>query len=191
MAPLPWKQGNVDVLVKIKEILKGHKWCLDTGTLLGAVREGRLLPWRACLNSVIIGDYEKARTLLKRGGFRFVNSAAQFYDDALFHGGAHEPSAFVGFQSVTKVRDGYIRHLGSGVRAYVVKLPRYFYDKLSTCTLDGIVFPAPDHKEEYLKSCYGDWKKVVKRHRSWQSFGEYICGKTGMYKKLPKGCWHD
>lgn len=177
--PLPWKQGNVGVLVEVKKALKGIKWCLDGGTLLGAVREGRLFPWRACLNILIVKNYELACKRMLKIGFEFLRTELVRHD------------AYIAFNFLTEKADGYTRPVGPVNRMYNVKLPRHFFDKLGTATLDGISFPVPGHVEDYLTSEYGNWKVVNKHHRSWLAFHEFIIDGSGGYKHLPKGCWHD
>ncbi len=151
-----WKPGSVEVLVEIKNALKNCRWYLEGGTLLGAVRSGTLIPWRACLNIGALGNHKKVYRALEKIGFEINIHCAPIRPLAV----ATRHDAYVDVVLGTKVKAGWIFY----TVFHKVLMPKRFFEKLDTVTLDGIEFPAPAFKEEYLTSTYGNWKKDDHRH---------------------------
>lgn len=169
-----WNQGNVNVLLKVKEILKNKKWFLIGGTLLGAVREKKLLDHRYCLNIAAIDKDDSIFYLLEKIGFRIYKNKVKYG----FVKAITRNDAYIDVHVFKEVSDGVIvQRMDPALKPsciYYAKLPKKFFDELSVVILDGQEFPAPNHPEEFLTLTYGDWKEVDKRHCAHQAFKDYI-----------------
>lgn len=156
------------------------KYVLTAGTLLGIVRENRLLPWDRDLDCKVF--YEEIKKILlalkqikksgyilrfryedrdyatlKKGNPRLIKIYNRKY--LIFKGGV-VMDVFI----ASKSKDKSIISLG-GLKKYTIQeTPQYFYDDLDTITFNNKSYTIPRLKDEYLKLHYGDWKTPVK---SW------------------------
>lgn len=150
---------------------------LESGTLLGVVREGRLLPWDSDLDiSIRSSDICKLKRALPELWLRGLRIRCErFVCDS---GAANK-----GDIRIVKLRnrkrivsrgeillDIFIKYpddefyywaVGKRVNIFK-KVPRKFYDSLETVSFDGKSYPVPSEVDSYLTARYGDWKTPVK-----------------------------
>lgn len=169
-----WPKGNVQTLLDIKEALKNKKWFLIGGTLLGAVREKSLLPHRACLNIAILDKDKSAFDLLEKAGFEITNKYVKYG----FFGVVGRADAYLDVHVFQEASDGVIvQRLDPKYHpacVYYAKLPKKFFDKLSSVTISNYKLPAPNHPEEFLTLTYGDWQTKTIHHCVVKAFEKYI-----------------
>lgn len=150
----------------------GVHYSLDAGTLLGIVRENRLLPWDNDMDLMCPRvEWPKLEGLLdqlRRLGYR-VRVINHVKDDPpmlkteariikiyarrfwLFRG--------IGLDIFikTKVEDRYM--WAEGITRYARKsVPAHFHDELDTVEFDGQNYPIPADVDGYLTQRYGDWR---------------------------------
>jgi phosphorylcholine metabolism protein LicD len=157
------------------------KYSVTAGTLLGIVRENRLLPWdrdmdlrifyqdsEKILNSikairksgyiVRIRYQEKDDPPLKKGDVRLLKLYSKKY---LLFKGEVMMDCFI----ATKSDDQYIWSCG-GERKYTKKaVPSHYYDNLEKVTFEGEEYFLPVERKDYLKFRYGDWQTPKKKWR--------------------------
>lgn len=174
---------NVDIALKMLhdvctelEKKKADYW-LEGGTLLGVIRENRLLPWD---NDMDISMYIKDRMKLVRvaiilwlKGYRI---STRFYNRNMgpFKKGELRMIKVRNYEKFMKKGEVMLdiflkRKVGEdyfwtvGIKSPVLKSsPANFYDKLTTVNFDRKDYLIPDDYEGYLTYRYGDWKKQVK-----------------------------
>jgi len=174
---------NVDIALKMLhdvctelEKKKADYW-LEGGTLLGVIRENRLLPWD---NDMDISMYIKDRMKLVKvaiilwlKGYRI---STRFYNRNMgpFKKGELRMIKVRNFEKFRKKGEVMLdiflkRKVGEeyfwtvGIKSPVLKSsPAHFYDKLTTVNFDRKDYMIPDDYEGYLTYRYGDWKKQVK-----------------------------
>ena len=154
-------------------------YTLEGGTLLGIIREDRLLPWDNDLDITIKDDYlEKIisirwkfwlagyRTRIRRsikdmphfpkGSVRLIKIQTR---RLFFFKGVDLLDIFV----KTKVDDKYFWTVA--IKKPVLKsVPYHFYEELSKHTFDGYEYSIPQNYDDYLTYRYGDWKTPVKEY---------------------------
>jgi len=166
------------------------KYSLTAGTLLGIVRENRLLPWDRDMDLRVfyedcdkllksVSKIKKAGYIirvryqdredppLKRGDVRLIKV---FSKKNMFFKGEVMMDCFI----ATKNNNQYIWSCG-GERKYTKKaVPSHFYDNLEKITFDNNDYFLPVKKEEYLQLRYGDWKTPKKKWRFAKDDGAII-----------------
>ncbi|NVK38371.1 MAG: LicD family protein [Gammaproteobacteria bacterium] len=151
-------------------------YILEGGTLLGIVREDRLLPWDTDIDISIRADQaEKVRRNLwkfwirgyktrvkrfkkdvgpfKKGDIRIIKIQKHF----LYLKKYELLDIFVKY----KVGDEYLNIVGKKP-AIVRNFPKKYLEEFEYVEFNGKKFKAPINKEDYLESIYGDWKTPVK-----------------------------
>jgi phosphorylcholine metabolism protein LicD len=155
----------------------GVRYCLDGGTLLGIVREGRLLPWdsdmdlfvpsteipklRKCILPLWLRGYKLRLTRvtedygpMPKDGLRILKARTR---KRLVSRGDVLLDIFVKYADDEKY---YWSVIGKGKTIYK-SVPRHFYDNLATIDFDGKSYPIPEDIDGYLTCRYGDWKVPV------------------------------
>ena len=150
----------------------GIKYSLDAGTLLGVIRENRLLPWDNDMDLMIpreeLPKLEAVLDRIRALGYRArVNKHVKDDPPMLL---SNErivkvwiPHLFV-FRAVildifvkTKVDDQYV--WAEGTKRYARKaVPAHFHDELKRVEFAGRTYPVPAAAEGYLPQRYGDWR---------------------------------
>lgn len=176
-------EAALTMLEKVTQIFEdtGIKYSITAGTLLGIVRENRLLPWdrdmdlrifyrdsNKILNSirkirkagykVRIRYQEKEDPPLKKGDVRILKVYSR--KRYLFKGDVMM-DCFI----ATKNDDRYVWSCG-GDRKYTKKaVPAHFYDNLEKLEFEGKEYFVPVEREKYLEYRYGDWQTPKKKWR--------------------------
>jgi len=153
-----------------------HYW-LEGGTLLGVIREQRLLPWdndmdismfktdQGKLFSVVLKLISKGyRISIKR----YRSTIGPFNKGELRMIKVRNYKAFLRKGEVLcdiflkrKVEDEY--YWTVGVKTPVLKsTPAEYYEKVTRVPFDGMEFSVPLDYDGYLTYRYGDWRKTVK-----------------------------
>ena len=166
------------------------KYSITAGTLLGIVREKRLLPWDRDMDLRVFSEDRKellkSISKIKKAGYitrvRYQEKEDQplqkgdarlikvFSKKNLFFKGEVMMDCFI----ATKSKDQYIWSCG-GERKYTKKaVPSHFYDNLEKVTFNNDEYFLPVEKEEYLKFRYGDWKTPKKKWRFAKDDGAII-----------------
>ena len=153
-------------------------YALDAGTLLGIIRENRLLPWDNDLDIAITDDYlDKLISVnwkIWLAGYK-IRIRKSIKDMP------HFPAGSVRLISVEKTRffhrsisllDVFVKKKvdenlfwTEGIKTPVLKsVPYRFYKNLSRIVFDGYNYSIPKEYEDYLTIRYGDWKTPVKEY---------------------------
>lgn len=173
----------LDMLKKVTSIFEDNdiKYSITAGTLLGIIRENRLLPWDRDLDlRVFYPDSEKliqSIRKIRRAGY-IVRLRYQEVEDPplnkgdlrilkiysrrkLFLKGEVMMDCFI----ATKDDDMYVWSCG-GDRKYTKKaVPAHFYDNLEKIEFANKTYYAPVEREKYLEYRYGDWQIPKKKWR--------------------------
>lgn len=169
------------VLRKVSKVLEkeGIPYILEAGTLLGVVRENRLLPWDNDMDITITRQYEKKllNTLWKMR-LRGLKAKPKYYERDLkyFKQGDlriikvryrnnlpfFKARVMLDIFIKRKIENEYFWTVG--VKAPVLKsVPERFYDELGKIEFDGKSYSVPKDHEGYLEEHYGkDWRTPVK-----------------------------
>lgn len=156
-------------------------YVLEAGTLLGIVRENRLLPWDTDMDITITRAYEKqllaVRSKFWKAGYR--TRIRKFKRDVdFFKKGANRilriQTCKFHFLKEFSLLDIFIKDpVGdeyfwtvSDKRPVLKAVPRRFYDHRTQIEFDGCKFWVPEDYEGYLECHYGDWRTPVKEWKS-------------------------
>lgn len=172
----------------------GIHYVLEAGTLLGIVRENRLLPWDNDVDITITGDYEKK---LLRNRWRFWLKGYRFYvrrykkDTGPFRKGqvriVRIQTRRLLFVKDLSLMDIFVKRLVDdryfwtvGVKKQVLKsTPRRFYERSTRLEFRGREYSAPEDSEGYLEYHYGsDWRTPIKE---WNFRTDDSCEKEILY----------
>ncbi|MFC1482001.1 LicD family protein [Candidatus Neomarinimicrobiota bacterium] len=154
------------------------RYCLDGGTLLGIMRENRLLPWDNDMDLFAPADEFKR---LKAATWKFRRLG---YRASIYHHGADQPPFKTGEARVLKVKtrkrlffpgpinldifikyksgDNYYWKVGSKKNNVIKSVPAEYYDQLTQIEFNNKMHWIPEAYEDYLALRYGDWKSPVK-----------------------------
>jgi len=173
---------NLEAAMRMLERVSGVldaadiKYCLDAGTLLGIVRENRLLPWDNDMDMAVsrteLPKLEAALDEIRALGYKArINKHVKDDPPMLMT----EPRIvkvwvpeFVFLRAVildifikTKVDDEYT--WAEGTKRYARKsVPAHFHDELTRIEFAGNSYPIPADAEGYLTQRYGDWRTPKK-----------------------------
>jgi hypothetical protein len=159
-----------ELLVKKNEFLKicdildqlNINYFLQTGVLLGAIREQNFDKWEWGVDISVFSDelFHKIDHLtetLKNSGFDILSISKKKDDLKIFFRGKY-PIEVIGYTvfgwSYSKKKDIYWRTDYS--------VPSKFLNKFSKVELFGRKFNCPYQPEEYLTYAYGDWRKPLR-----------------------------
>lgn len=170
-------------------------YTLEGGTLLGIIRENRLLPWDNDMDLTISDEYlgklikirwkfwmAGYRTRIRRskkemphfpkGSVRLVKIQTRRF---LLKG-----ISLLDIFVKKKVEDKYFWTVG--IKSPVLKsAPHHFYDELTKYEFDGFKYSVPEKHEEYLCYRYGDWRTPVKEY-DFKKDDKAIVNKEGEVK---------
>ncbi|NLA21566.1 MAG: LicD family protein [Candidatus Marinimicrobia bacterium] len=150
---------------------------LEGGTLLGIIRENRLLPWDNDLDiSIRSEDFDRLRRILPKFFYRGMIAKVREHkiDDPPFQKGEVRlikvyATKYLFFKSPLvldifvkkKLDDQYYWVVGVKRRAKKA-VPARFYDELTTVQFNHKTYSIPKLTDEYLTYRYGDWRTPVK-----------------------------
>ena len=163
---------KAEALMKVvSEVLSKHhvRFGLDGGTLLGIVREQRLLPWDNDIDLVAHGEdsprIKEAGAELKEMGYRV--KTAKFKET---YGPMKKRklrimkvlSGLVCVDVIVKYSDEDFFYWVVSKKQVKKRVPRHFYETFDEIEFNGVTYPVPANVREYLSVRYGDWETVVK-----------------------------
>jgi len=166
------------LLPKVAALFKKHgiRYCLDGGTLLGIVREDRLLPWDDDLDFFVPADQSNKISALKFRllllGCRLKKSSAKGAYGPIQQGAPRiykiksirrKNGQRVVIDLIFKHHDETDFHWVVGVNPPVhKKINRKYYDNFDEIVYRGVSYPIPCDVENYLTERYGDWRVTKK-----------------------------
>ena len=180
---LEGKNGDIarKMLKDITTLLEKHNidYWLEGGTLLGIIREDRLLPWDNDLDlSVTERHYSNVLNIVhdvKKAGYRikfkvFKEDNPPFKNNQVrlikiknrrffFFSGQVSLDIFIKFEQ----NGQYFWQVGKKKKS----VPSYFYKELVLFGFDNKSYTVPKLYEDYLTFRYGDWKTPIKE---WNTF---------------------
>lgn len=154
-------------------------YTLEGGTLLGIVRENRLLPWDNDIDITITDDYLdkliSIRWKLWLAGYR-TRIRRSNKDMPHFPAGSvrlfkiqtrilffFKKNELLDIFVKKKVEDRYFWTVG--IKDPVLKsVPYKFYRELKKFPFDGYEYSIPEKYDDYLTLRYGDWKTPVREY---------------------------
>lgn len=190
------------MLHKVCRLLEaeGIPYVLEAGTLLGVVREDRLLPWDNDVDLTVCADYAKKlikiRPKIRRLGFRsrlrsYKRNTGPFEKGqprilkvqtrkALLLKGYSLLDIFIKY----KIGDTYQWTVDER-RPVLKKCPADFYERRVSLPFDGARFWVPEQYRDYLAYHYGeDWTTPVKE---WDYRRDDHCEKEELPADSPSG----
>ena len=146
--------------LKICDILDklNINYFLQTGVLLGAMREKNFIKWDwgvdiSVFFDELLNNINSIATSLEGAGFKILRIEKKEKDCKIYFIGKY-PKDVTGFTifgwSYSSIKDVYWRS------NYTV--PSKFLNNFSSIELFGRKFKCPENPEEYLTYAYGDWK---------------------------------
>jgi lipopolysaccharide cholinephosphotransferase len=167
------------LLSRVTRILikKGVPHILEAGTLLGVVREDRLLPWDNDIDLTITKQHEpdllSVINKIRLKGYKV--SVKRYKKDLKYFKKGEIRIIKVKYLSLPffktrVVLDIFVKKLIEdeyywtvGVKKPVLKsVPRRFYEKLCKIEFQNEKYMIPEDYEGYLTEHYGDWRTPVK-----------------------------
>jgi len=157
----------------------GVTYWLDHGTLLGIVREQRLLPWDTDMDITVpatsLPQLHAAMPALKAMGLRLRLRKQPCDADAWKRGmprlvkvrntrfrifrGDLLLDIFIAWRHADRYHWSLWKHDDHSLQ--VRSVPAHFFDALGTVEFDGRSWPIPSSIEEYLTARYGNWRQPV------------------------------
>jgi len=167
-----YKNRALRLLYFTKKVLdknKIHYW-LDSGTLLGFYRDGKLLPHAKNISISVLSNYiqniQKLRKVFKpwykfqvvydKSGFRWIDGdIAKILISPLIKIGSPSIGIIITFKfnysSYTRWVSGIV----------CKQVPSEYYNCLDLCNIAGRQYNVPSDIEKYLKLRYGNWQVPV------------------------------
>jgi phosphorylcholine metabolism protein LicD len=172
-------EATEKVLREAKKIFDqlGIHYIIDCGTLLGIIRENRLLPWDT--NADITIRREDAKKLYRnrwrfwlkgyRTHVRFFKFNYEQYKKSSLRSFRVQTRRFIFFKKNNildifikdKIDDEYQMIVG-GNPTVLQEIPAKFLDETIKYNFQGQKYTIPKDYEKYLEYMYGDWKTPVK-----------------------------
>ena len=161
----------------------GIEYVLDFGTLLGIVRENRLLPWDTDLDiSIAEKDLGKLRANKKKLWLLGYRTRIRYFEKDVgpFKSGELRiikvQTRKFGFLRDKGILDVFVMREIDGEYTYVVKkdgvfaiksVPAKYHENKTQIEFDNKMYSVPAEYEKYLEYVYGDWRTPVK---DWDFF---------------------
>ncbi len=173
-----------NLIVKVATILDKNNfdYTLDGGTILGIVRENRLLPWDNDIDFSILNPKKESvdtiLKILKTKGFRIrLRYFEKDYAPYFKKGGVRmikiRNKKFFGLLKGNVCLDIFVKYqhednfywlIGNNV---IKSVPKSFYEVSDKIKFQNYSYPIPANTEEYLSYRYGNWQEPKK---DWSTF---------------------
>ncbi len=167
------------MLLRVTQVLKNNEipYWLEGGTLLGVIRENRLLPWDNDMDiSIRFEDVDRLMSILWKVNLKYYLYRFKTFkqDDFPFHKGDVRivkifnrkwifDKGDLSLDIFIKKRVDDQRFWYVGVKRYTKKsVPARFYDDLTEIKFGKKNVSVPRDYEGYLTYRYGDWRTPVK-----------------------------
>lgn len=193
------REDAYKMLHKVCSILDEEKipYVLEAGTLLGVIRENRLLPWDNDIDITISGEFSEKllsiRHRFRESGYRSRLRKYKWDIESIKKGMPRIlkiQTLKFGFIKKESLLDIFIKHQQENHYLWIVddknpvlkKCPREFYDNRVLYPFDESKFYVPEKYIDYLEYHYGpNWKTPVKE---WDFRIDDFCEKKSV--DLPK-----
>ena len=165
-------KNAVNVVQKVFE-KSGHPFFFDMGTLLGMVRDGKLLKRDMDIDTGIYikntDEINEFRKLLNREGFKhkFIFSAEGIGEvlDTFYIEGVRVDICYYKREAD---RDCCYLFYGEDGEEKTVRLFNSKIEKMDRMNFLGLSVNVPENKEKYLEERYGNWRVPDKKYKYWE-----------------------
>jgi len=152
-------------------------FCIDGGTLLGIIREDRLLPWDNDMDLYVSADHEVALLhsvwMFRLAGYKVRKRYAKEDIGPIKKGQLRlvKVKARLGlFKKEAVLLDIFVKHKHEGKDFWIVgdkepvlkSVDSKFYSTFDSKFFKGYDYPIPAYIDDYLTARYGDWRVPVK-----------------------------
>jgi len=145
-------------------IENGFKCWLDYGQLLGAKRNGKLLPWDNDIDFGVLIEDRKKSHLVHKIISKYLNlriPQPNFYIFSRYKKYNYIIDFFYCYPKQNKIHYPFAPKGGLDIRSF-------FVDELDEIEIEGFKFKCPRHLELYLKIRYGDtWETPIEKSYSF------------------------
>ncbi|WP_333609566.1 nucleoside-diphosphate sugar epimerase/dehydratase [Arsukibacterium sp.] len=164
------------LLIRLSQLFIQHqiKACIDSGTLLGLMREGKLLAWDDDIDFAIDdADFDKALLLLKN-----FQKQAPMQDKVDWHTTLIRQSGYdvclnieftpkagcslIPFETSLQRRQSLNGRSELLSSAGIFFAPEHHFNQLETIAFMGHAIPVPSAASDFLTFMYGDWQTPKK-----------------------------
>lgn len=143
-----------------------YTYFLNFGTLLGVVREDRLLPWDDDIDLAVKKDFLDEALFIEQLQAFFKRYAVQ----SIFQLKMDQNAGLVGIDVELEgdllvpftISVDLVRIVHDDALLPIDKAPAYFFEKTDTVYFEKVPLSAPSPVKEYLTHVYKDWQTVKK-----------------------------
>jgi len=159
------------LLCTVTSILERHgvHYALTSGTLLGIVRENRLLPWDTDMDLMVSGEDQDALSAaipaMRAAGLKVITRRMKVDLPPLKPNDYRIIKVYAGaivIDLIAKYSDTWHYYWCVGKSKVLKRVEARFYDELTKIAFNGNMFWAPQDLEAYLTARYGEWRTPVK-----------------------------